>query len=226
MHGMESLCMGWSPYSSYDNRLPHTGSTFLVLDLQGDQLPDVLLGDVDYPNLIALSNNGAIDSAHIGSYDANFPSYDKPVHLFSMPLAASLDVNNDGLSDLLVSPFDPNPFIGENKYSSWLYLNEGTNQSPHYTFDIPDFLQQQMIDVGAGSYPVLADYNGDGLLDLFIGNYGYYDSSYFDQYMILHTVHTAKIALYQNIGSGTQPEFTSIVESRTGIHHHRRLQLQ
>jgi len=36
-----------------------------------------------------------------------------------------------------------------------------------------------MIDVGSNSFPVLNDVNGDGLPDLVIGDFGYYDSSYY-----------------------------------------------
>jgi len=212
-------CVGWvrGPSVMDEALLPHTGSTFLVIDLDGDQVQDVLLGDVDYPNLIALNNTGTKDSAYIGSFDQSFPSYDRSIKLYSMPVAASIDVDNDGIKDLLVTPFDPNPVIGENKNSNWLYLNSGTSQVPEYHFHSADFLQEQMIDAGDGSYPVLADYNGDGLKDLFIGNYGYYDSSYMDQYLILHTVHTGKIALYQNIGTAGQPEFTFITDDFSNV---------
>ena len=36
----------------------HTGSTFLLIDLDNDTDKDLLLGDVDYPNLIQLMNGG------------------------------------------------------------------------------------------------------------------------------------------------------------------------
>jgi len=201
-------CIGWRPEIGPQSRFPHTGSTFLLTDLQGDGVSDVVLGDVDYPNLIALYNDGTADSAHISHYDPAFPSNDTPVHLFSMPAAAHLDLDNDGIKDLLVSPFDPNPVISENRFSSWLYLNEGSGEVPVFRLDDEDFLQEGMIDVGAGAYPAMADYNLDGLNDLFIGNYGLYDSSYYDQYMILHTVQTSRISLFVNTGSATAPSFT------------------
>lgn len=206
------LTMRWSPGDAEHVLLPHTGSTFLVTDLQADGVPDLILGDVDYPNLILLENDGTPASAHIGAYDLNFPSYDLPVHLFSMPAASMQDIDNDGLDDLLVSPFDPNPFISENKFSSWLYLNTGNEESPYFELEQDDFLQREMIDVGAGSCPVLADYDGDGLDDLFIGNYGYYLDSYYDEWMILHTTQSGRIALFRNTGSSSVPAFSFITD--------------
>jgi hypothetical protein len=64
-----------------------------------------------------------------------------------------------------------------------------------------------MLDFGAGAYPVTADYNGDGLMDIFTGNFGYYDSSYYDQFLILYSDHTSSIGLLENIGTAGQPEF-------------------
>jgi hypothetical protein len=64
-----------------------------------------------------------------------------------------------------------------------------------------------MLDVGAGAYPVFADYNGDGLQDLFVGNFGYYDSSYYDEFLILYSDHTSSLGLLINKGTAQNPEF-------------------
>ena len=73
------------PDANKDNR--HTGSTFLLLDLDADNDKDLVLGDVDYSNLIELVNGGDSDSAYMISQDTVFPSYNKPVNLMSMPAA-------------------------------------------------------------------------------------------------------------------------------------------
>ncbi len=192
------------------NPYRHTGSTFLAIDLDADNDKDILLGDVDYPNLVQLINGGNPDSAHIVSLDTLFPSYNKPVNLFSMAAPAYIDVNNDGLKDLLLSPFDPSLNKNNNYHSSWLYLNSGANNNPHFNFEMNNFIQDDMIDVGAGAYPVLFDYDGDGLLDLFVANYGYYIYSYYGYAGALTSVYYSNIALFRNSGTMQHPEFTQI----------------
>ena len=81
-------------------------------DLTGNGLPDLLIADVDYPNLIFLNNGGTPDNALMVSQETEYPE-SEPVHLFSMPLPYFTDIDNDGTDDLLVSPFDPNPMACE-----------------------------------------------------------------------------------------------------------------
>jgi hypothetical protein len=181
-----------------------------LLDLNGNGLIDLLLGDVDYPNLVALYNGGTVDSAHMISYEWAFPEENIPIHLFSMPVTFYGDIDRDGVRDLLVSPFDPNPGISENLRSVWYYRNHGTNDHPQFILQTRSFLQDEMIDAGAGAYPVFHDFDGDGLPDLFIGNYGYYDTSYYDQYLTLYTEQTGMVGLLTNTGTAQSPSFNFI----------------
>jgi len=196
---------------SYQEEMPgrdlrHTGSTFLLLDLDTDNDKDLLLGDVDYPNIFALYNGGTVDEAFITSFDTLFPSAEENIQLFSMPAAAYIDVNNDEKKDLLVSPFDPNPFISEDKESVWLYLNSGANNQPDFTLYTKDFLQADMIDRGSGAYPVLFDWDRDGQDDLFVSNYGAYQYSYYENYF-LRSVFRSRLAYYRNTGTAGNPQF-------------------
>ncbi len=199
-----------------DNR--HTGSTFLLLDLDGDNDKDLVLGDVDYPNLIELINGGDQDSAYMISQDTSFPSYNKPVNLMSLPVAAYLDVDNNGINDLLLSAFDPSLTTSTNKNSVWLYYNEGMNDNPQFDFEQRNFLQDEMIDVGSGAYPVFEDYDGDGLPDLFISNFGYYIYSYYSPGMFLHSIYWSNIALFTNTGSANNPSFTRVTHDFANLH--------
>jgi hypothetical protein len=190
----------------------HTGSTLLLTDMNNDQLADLILGDVDYPTLFLLMNGGTQEEAYMTSYNKDFPNEDDPAWLFSMPVAAMADVNNNGLRDLIISPFDPNPFVNQNFNSVWLYINEGSNEYPDFRLSTKSFLQENMIDCGSGAYPVFADINLNGLPDLVIGNYGYYQSSWYDNNMILHSEYASRIALFMNTGEAGAPVFEFVTD--------------
>jgi hypothetical protein len=195
----------------------HTGSTFLFLDSDDNNIKDLLLGDVDYPNLIQLINGGTLEEAYITSYDTLFPSYDHTVHLFSMPVAAYIDVDNDDVKELIVSPFDPSPVTSENFTSIWLYDNSGSNNSPVFELVKDNFLQEGMIDLGAGAYPVFYDYDSDGLTDLLISNFGYYIYSYYKPGMLLQSVYRSDIALLRNTGTADNPAFEFVTRDYAGL---------
>ncbi|MEA3478276.1 MAG: T9SS type A sorting domain-containing protein [Bacteroidota bacterium] len=207
-------CFGQVP-----TRDRHTGSTFLTIDLDGDSDKDLLLGDVDYPDLFMLENGGDPEEAYMISFTNEYPFGSEPIKLFSLPLGKYIDVTNDGLPDLLVSPFDANPYVVEDHNSSWLYINSGTYDTPEFTLYTKGFLQNDMIDVGSGSYICLADFNNDALTDLIIGNYGKYESSWYDDYMILHSEYAGQITVYKNIGTPTNPVFEFVADDFAYVSH-------
>lgn len=185
----------------------HTGSTLLLNDLNGDGLPDLAIGDVDFSPLIQLTNGGSIADAKMISQTLNFPNSTDPVAMNTFPAAMLADVNNDGKKDMLVSPFDPSLTKGENFKSVSLYLNSGSNGKPDYNLVSKSYLQDQMLDLGSGAYPVFFDYNGDGLTDILVGNYGYSDSCVLLPDNSLQCYFTSKIALLLNEGTITKPQF-------------------
>ncbi len=184
----------------------HTGSTMLAGDFNGDQLTDLILGDVDYFNLTKLTNGGSIDTAHISASDTLFPSNSLPIHFNSFPVVNLVDVNNDHKSDLLASPFTSNINIPENLNSVWYYENTGDTLVPIFTYREPGFLQSRMIDLGSGAYPVIYDVNADGLPDIMLGNFAYLDSSYYE-FGYLKSKLRSQIAVLQNTGTLTNPSF-------------------
>ena len=157
-------------YSLPRKEYRHTGSTFLIIPDEESGLPDLVLGDIDYASLIFLHNGGDTEEAFMDSYTDLFPDAENPVQLFSFPVAARIDVNHDGLKDLLISTFDSRPEVCNNYGSVWLYINNGAD----YQLVNRRFLQDEMIDAGAYSFPLVADINQDGTADMLIGNYGYF----------------------------------------------------
>ncbi|MCD4773294.1 MAG: T9SS type A sorting domain-containing protein [Bacteroidales bacterium] len=197
-------CFGIKENIFSNNKDRHSGSTFLVIDLDGDDDKDLILGDVDYPNLMKLVNGGTSDDAYMISLDTAFLS----IWQYSMPLATYVDINNDSKKDMLVSPFVPSMFNSRNYKSVILYQNSGENNYPVFHYKTDKFLQDEMIDVGSGAYPVFFDYDNDGLKDIVIGNYGYYNSSWYDPNgLILYSDFISKLALFKNTGTATDPSF-------------------
>jgi len=200
----------------------HMGSTMLATDLNGDGLSDLLTGGVYFSNIIELINGGTKDSAFMVSVDTLFPSYDRPVNLNSFPVMSYLDLDNDGIKDLVVSPFDPAYYNTENTRSVWFYKNTGSNSAPHFVFQTDNLFQADMLDFGTASNPVAVDLNNDGLFDIVAGNYGYFDSSQLVN-GFLTAYNTSSLAYLKNTGSSRLPAFSLLTTdlanaSRLNVH--------
>ena len=181
--------------------LRHTGSSILAIDIDNDADKDLILGDVSYNNLNLLTNGGSPGTSLITNVDQNFPSNNTntiATDITAFPAAFFLDVNNDGLKDLIASPNIANNC--ENKESLWLYLNSGSNTSPVFSLHQKNFLQDNTLDFGAGAYPLFYDYNSDGLLDIICGNFGYFNGG----------DHVGQLAVLKNIGTINQASFTLV----------------
>jgi hypothetical protein len=188
----------------------HSGSTVLSLDLNDDNVRDVLLGDVSFNNIVALYNDskGINMNTSMISQDTAFPSNTTPVDIHVFPATYYEDIDMDGVKDLIAAPNTDN--ATENYESIWFYKNYGTNSAPVFSHIENNFLQNETIELGNDAYPVLLDYNNDGLLDLFIGNFGYYDFNDPNSYK-------GRIALYKNTGTATRPVYEWITDDFASI---------
>lgn len=202
-----------SQNSSYFPASKHTGSTLLAFDMDADNDKDLLIGDVDFKNLIMLTNGGTVDSSYIISQDTVFPSNSMSVDLCSFPVSSYVDVDNDNKKDLIVSSYESGWKYpkADNINNVWLYKNIGTNNSPIFAFDQKSFFQSDMIESGSGARPILYDIDNDSLIDLFIGNFGYLDTSYYE-FGILKAEYISRISYYKNTGTKSNPVFQLITD--------------
>lgn len=199
---------GLNTYTLNDCNTPpinnrHTGSSILAIDIDNDTDKDLILGDVSYNNLNLLKNGGSPSASSITTVDQNFPANNSntiATEITAFPAAFYLDVNNDGRKDLIASPNIANNC--ENKESLWLYLNSGSNTAPIFNLHQKDFLQENTLDFGAGSYPLFYDYNSDGLLDIICGNFGYFNGGDY----------VGQIAVLENTGTLNNPSFELVEE--------------
>ncbi|WBM73865.1 T9SS type A sorting domain-containing protein [Saprospira grandis] len=183
---------GWTALRPQSGR--HAGSSLLSLDLDGDQDKDLILGDLSFPNLIALRNGGQNDTAWFDQQNVNFPTGQAAaVELF--PAAFYEDVDGDGIKDFLAS--SNRDFASEDR-SLLLYKNTGSNSQPQLQLQSNHFLIEEMLDLGTNAFPLLADWDGDGDQDLILGHYGSYQAG---------NNYTAGLWYFENQGSDLQPSF-------------------
>jgi len=194
----------------------HSGSTILALDIDGSGVQDLIIGDVAYTNLNLLINGGTAPNTNslMISVDPAFPSNSVSANMQVFPAAFRLDFDFDGIKDLLVAPNAKG--VSENEKSILMYHNSGTNSNSNFIYQGDAFLQNEMIEHGLGSIPVLADITGDGLEDLIVANYFAYKP-------ILNK--ESRLAYYKNTGTLTQPIFTfidadlmNLSQSNLGLH--------
>lgn len=101
-----------------------------------------------------------------------------------------MDWNNDGIKDLI---------SGDTKGSVWVFINTGTKEKPVLAEGVQFRAAGKIITRGshelAGPYSKLhyADWDGDGLRDLLIGQ-------------------SSNIVFYKNVGNESEPEFNDPVE--------------
>ncbi len=188
--------------NNHTSKQKHAGSTLLAIDIDNDQDKDLILGDISFNNLNLLINGGDSSYANMVSVDSIFPANHLntiEVNMDIFPAAYYLDVTNDGVKDLVVTSNSENN--SENFESCWLFNNTGTNTNADFNFFKKNLLQDEMIDLGSGCYPVFYDYNNDGLDDIVVGNYGYHQ---------IGGNPRSSLALFKNNGTLDTPSFELI----------------
>jgi len=196
-------------------RVTHSGNTPCLFDYDMDGDYDYLDGSISF-NQMTFLLNGRIPMNPSGNdtmvyQDTMWQSISDTtgtgteINLAQWPAAFNLDIDGDGKKDLLISPNTND----ENYKCVWYYKNYTTPGHPDWRFQSDTFLVDETIDLGNAAYPMLFDYNKDGLPDLFIGSDGYYQPS-------TGTLQS-RISYYQNTGTPGNPVFTLITKDFLGL---------
>lgn len=170
----------------------HGTNGITLVDINNDHIKDAIVSDALFGSLLYLHNGGSPDSAIMISQDTLFPVQVRSVH-FSFPYVSYLDLNNDHEKDLFAAAAGSS---NRSRNTNWVFT---VHQQQLSLYDTA-FIERDMIDVGIGAQPVLADADGDNLTDLLIGNL----------VEIIDTLITSRITFYKNIGTTTQPVFQHI----------------
>lgn len=186
-----------------ENTMRHAGGTTALLELDGDGHLDLLLGDVSYNQFVACYMTDAVDGqdstmtttthwpADLGNEDT--------LDVQRFPAAYHLDVDQDGVRDLIIAPNAT--FEIDGRFGSWFYRNAGSESAPEWTLDTKAFLQEGMIDLGRGAYPAFTDFDQDGDMDMVVANKERY----------LGPGETpALLARFRNVGTPAAPAFEQL----------------
>jgi hypothetical protein len=182
---------------SLTGRPMHLGSTINLVNPNRDSLPDLLLGDVEGTFLTYMQNGGTRRLARMVSQTTNPSFWDTTVSMAKFPAAYRLPASGlvgDPVQDLVVAP---NEFFGSNLQKHvWYYKNLGGSAPgsvDSFRLRSRSFMLEDMVHHHLKAAPVLADLNGDNLVDLLVA---YQNSAL-----------KPCLALYLNNGSSTQPLF-------------------
>jgi CO dehydrogenase/acetyl-CoA synthase epsilon subunit len=153
-------------------------------DLDGDGDMDLLVGEY-YGAMQYFQNTGSASNPQFSAKQMN-PFGLVSVNSFAVPAFADLD--GDGDMDLLVGEY-----YGAMQY----FQNTGSASNPQ--FAAPQTNPFGLVSTYYNSFPVFADLDGDGDMDLLVGEY-YGAMQYF-----------------QNTGSSTNPQFATPVMNPFGL---------
>ena len=143
----------------------HGANTMALEDIDGDGDLDLFWGDFFEPGLLFIENTGSCSTPSLRSEPEPFP-VGEPVRTSGYNAPAFGDLDGDGDNDLLMGvlggAYNPNNTTIDNFYH--------LEQTAPGAFTVRTTRYLTSIDVGSESFPAFADTDGDGDLDLYLGN--------------------------------------------------------
>jgi hypothetical protein len=140
----------------------HGSGALSFVDIDANGTKDLFHGDQFFTGLFFMENSGTPADPHILCTSNAYPPA-APVATFGFNQPTFADIDGDGDLDLFVGVLN-NMF----RHGFWFYRNAGDSTAPDFRLETRDFLS--MIDVGRDAVPAIADLDGDGDLDILVGN--------------------------------------------------------
>lgn len=185
--------------SKEGHRLLHAGGkSLLLVDVDDDGDLDLLNGFEECQALYYLENKGTNEVPFFNEFATQLPGSKKEVDM-AFPAAFSVDVEQQGRNDILVSTMLSGNSSLQNDFSQtlWWFKSSGQAGSKAYHLQTTAFLQEDMLDAGTSAIPAFLDVDADGDLDMLLGNYGTARGDGFG----------ASLRLIENTGSAEAPAF-------------------
>ncbi len=187
-----------SPPDDELNNPQHNGYSITTFDHNNDGDMDLLFGESSFSRMNLLTNTNNNSLVHFGMQDTIFPNYDTPVFSERSPTSFYLDVDFDGIKDLIVS--SRNSPINFDSHTLFYKGQDPQNPNPFELIE-EDWLTTQSIDFGKTCHPTFTDYNQDGLMDMVLGT----------QTMLIDpSNYEPGLILFENIGTHNEPVFNLV----------------
>jgi hypothetical protein len=159
------------------NTTPVDISTFPAAffeDFDHDGIKDLLVGtnangaSENTESLWFYKNIGTNDNPNFSFVQKNFLQYDM-IENGKGSKPTLVDVNNDGILDLLVSNYFNFNDSGPNQTKTQYFLNTGTNENPIYRLLLGNWENFANNGLGLNATPTFGDLDDDGDLDMIVG---------------------------------------------------------
>ncbi|MCI4666684.1 MAG: T9SS type A sorting domain-containing protein [Bacteroidia bacterium] len=185
----------------------HSGTTILLVDVNGDSLMDVFLGDIESYRLTLVQNQGRKIEAFMNKAVYRYPQTDSSIYMAEFLASSYLDLNGDGLKDLAVTPHEPTPDRIETKNGMAWYENTGIPSLADFKFRDRTTIASSGIDGGYESLPEFLDYNNDGKMDICFG-------TRFSTDLVGGAIRTSTpFYMYENVGTASNPEYRFVSDN-------------
>jgi hypothetical protein len=183
----------------------HGANTMALEDIDGDGDLDLFWGDFFEAGLLFIENTGSCTTPSLRSEPESFP-LNAPIATSGYNAPAFGDVDGDGDTDLLVGVLGGAFNANSTTIDNLLFLE----QTGRNTFEVRTRRYVSNIDLGSETFPAFADLDGDGDLDLLVGNKIEPDDN-----------ETGKLYHFENVGSPVAPAFRlrGAMPELTGAYH-------